>query len=749
MSNMSTSSAPSTPSLSEARQNFADPPLAFATRPLWFWGNTPVTVGGVREQMELARDRSGYGGFGILPFNPPGCAGFAPEYLSEGYFEVYAAALEKARELGMVMCLYDEFGFPSGSAGGKHGDGVPRFRNRHPGHTIKRLDRTQARVVGPGRHLIDVSQPGQRMAVVAMEVSSKERVNLTARASGGDFFWDAPRGEWNVMTFHCVQTESPLCDYLDPEASRLFVEMTHQEYHDRFKEHFGTTIDGVFFDEPTLYHEGGRVWTGAFNEKFIARHGFDPAVFYPALWCDIGEETQAARNHLFGFRAELYSLGFPKVIQDWCTARGITATGHQDQEEVVNQTAIAGDLMLSLKHQDIPGVDKIGGRLAERIYKVVSSAANNWDKGLVMSESYGAMGDIPEEELYQIAMDQYTKGINQLIPHAVWYDTDQVFFKPELSWRHPGYAWGLKAYNRYVARLNVLLQSHARHVADIAVLYPVATMQAEHRMEGPLDPYWGGVEIPELDYVDVGEWLFTEIGRDFTFVHPEVLNEKCAVEGDTLKLSNPVNSESFKVMILPGHTTIGWENLRKVRAFFDAGGKVIATGTLPNRSAEFGKDAEVVATMQAMFPNAPLGGGGSAAAAAAGGSVVSSTNQRGGRAVFLPKPSAESLRATLDTMVEVPDVAFEVGQELRCIHKVREGKDLFFFANLGPEPIDSWVQLRGTRDVELWDPHTGEIRPADLAHEHKGGEGVTRVRVSLGVLRSVFVVEPRTVDAKA
>ena len=87
---------------------------------------------------------------------------------------------------------------------------------------------------------------------------------------------------------------------------------------------------------------------------------------------------------------------------------------------------------LTIANQDIPGVDKIGGnRPAERFYKVISSAAYNWDKALVMSETYGAMGDIDWETIYHVAMEQYTKGINQLIPHAVWYDNTKVTFKPD------------------------------------------------------------------------------------------------------------------------------------------------------------------------------------------------------------------------------------------------------------------------------------------------------------------------------
>ena len=703
------------------REAFVDPPLKYATRPLWFWNNTTVTEAGIVTQMQAARDLCGYGGFGILPFGKA----FAPKYLTEDYFRMYGIALNKARELGMTMCIYDEYGFPSGSAGAINGDGIPRFANRFPDHTVKRLDKHEQDVTGPGLYSA-VIPAGRLMSIVAMDMESKTRVDLTSRVKDGKVSWSVPKGKWKVMIFVCVKDGDPNVDYLDPEGVERFVQMTHQQYYDRFKEYFGTTIDGTFNDEPTLYRAKGRMWTGAFNEKFTAKHGFDPAPLYPALWYDIGPKTSAARNYLFGFRSQLYATGFPKVIQDWCDEHGITATGHQDQEEVVNPVSVAGDLMLCFKHQDIPGVDKIGGnRPAERFYKVISSAAYNWDKALVMSETYGAMGDISWETIYHVAMEQYTKGINQIIPHAVWYDDQKVTFKPELSWRHTKYAGDLPQYNTYMSRLNVMLQNHGRHVADIAVLYPIATLQGSHHLDGELGHYKGGVVIPEADYVEVGEWLATEVGRDYTFIHPEVLDEKCRVQGRSLVLENPINHEAYRVVVVPGHKTIAWSNLKKIKAFYDQGGKVIATGTLPSRSAEFGHDDDVARTIAAMFPRP----------------AEMANNKRGGMAIFLKTPTSKSLREALDTMVDVYDVTFEVGKTLRYIHKVKEGRDVYFLANLSKRPISTWVELRGAVSPEAWDPHTGVISRPQSSRETRGGSDVTRVKIELPATRSLFIVD--------
>ena len=157
--------------------------------------------------------------------------------------------------------------------------------------------------------------------------------------------------------------------------------------------------------------------------------------------------------------------------------------------------------MLDGKYMGMPGIDKIGGnRPAEDFYKVVSSSANNWDKTYVMSETYGDMGNISIESMYNIAIEQYTKGINQLIPHAVWYNNADVWFLPELSYRNPLYNYQLADFNKFLSRLNYMLARTGRHVSDVAMMYPINTLQAGHYFDGPEGFYKGGVNIPDVDY---------------------------------------------------------------------------------------------------------------------------------------------------------------------------------------------------------------------------------------------------------
>lgn len=263
-------------------------------------------------------------------------------------------------------------------------------------------------------------------------------------------------------------------------------------------------------------------------------------------------------------RASLYAEGFMKTIDDWAEAHGIISTGHQDQEEVVNPVSVSGDLMLDGKYMGMPGIDKIGGnRPAEDFYKVVSSSANNWDKTYVMSETYGDMGNISIERMYNIAIEQYTKGINQLIPHAVWYNNADVWFLPELSYRNSRYNSLLADFNRFLSRLNYMLARTGRHVADVAMIYPINTLQAGHYFDGPEGFYKGGVNIPDVDYNMVSRMLTDNLGIDFTYIHPGVMDDRCSVDHQRLVMKNKINTESFSVIILPSCRVITLSNMKK------------------------------------------------------------------------------------------------------------------------------------------------------------------------------------------
>lgn len=702
----------------QLRSEFANPSLKYRPVPLWFWNNTEVTKQGIEYQLKAMRDSCGYGGVSILPFGKE----FKPEYLTDAYFDLYRFVIDKASELGMRICIYDEYGFPSGSGGWKNGDGRSRFGEKNPELLLKGLDKKEFKVE-PGKECrIPVKTKGKIMGIVAMEQGKLDCVDITSSMRDSVVTWKVPKGEWRIMVFSCSYSGVPIADYLSEEATGKFISMTHQVYYEKFSKYFGNTVYGTFFDEPTLYHANGRVWTDGYNLKFENKYGFSPVKYYPALWYNIGDKTAAARNLLFGFRTELYAKGFTRTIDDWNRKYGIVATGHQDNEEVENPVGTSGDLMKCFKYLEAPGIDKIyGNRPAEKFYKVVASSAYNWDKSIVMSETYGGMG-ISTDSMYSVAMDQYVKGINQLILHAYWYNNakEKVTYLPELSERNPIYRKDLPAFSKYLSRMNLLLQNDGSFIADAAILYPINQMQAEHYFDGPLNAYKGGVITPKSDYVEVGRLLSDEIGINFMFLHPEILDERCGVSGNLLTLQSRLHPQRLRVVIVPSCRTILLSNLRKIKEFFDQGGSVIFTTQLPEKSAELGQDKEVKAIIKELISESGM-----------------RKNKNGGIALFVPEVNIKSIIAALSSAKLTCFVKFENNEPLRYLHKKLDGKSLVFVTNPGKKAFVGSILLNDNKAYEMWDPYSGSVGTSGAKNE---GSGV-KVNLKLQPGKSIFVIE--------
>ena len=306
-------------------------------------------------------------------------------------------------------------------------------------------------------------------------------------------------------------------------------------------------------------------------------------------------------------------------------------------------------------------------------------------------------------------------------------------FRPELSHRNPIYREGLYAFNTFLARLNVMLRNDARYVTDIAVLYPIETMQGEHRFDGPLTAYEGGVAIPEMDYVQIGLRLTERLGRDFMFLHPEVLAQSCRAGGKTLlTLENDRQYNTFTTLIVPSSKTISAANLEKILAFFEAGGRVVFTTRMPEKSTEPGQDARIAELTEKLLPRTLRESG------------RPNENKQGGRVVFLPDPTTEAIGRALDSQPGTFDVEWNSGSRpLRYIHKRLDGKNIYYLANLDDSTFDSEIRLKGKMRLALWDPHTGEIAPVEARHLRQKTGTVTSVPLRLESSRSVFLVETK------
>ena len=189
---------------------------------------------------------------------------------------------------------------------------------------------------------------------------------------------------------------------------------------------------------------------------------------------------------------------------------------------------------------------------------------------------------------------------------------------------------------------------------------------------------------------------------------------------------------------------------QKILEFYRSGGKVIATSKLPLHSAEFGEDAEVQDVMKEIFGDGQ------------------NSNEAGGMAFFLP--DAAGLKEVLDICLPHRDVDFsektwDTGQlsiyqmgmkldskewmqmqrpdyngALTYTHKVKEGKDIYFFANSSENHLDSDVWLRGKMGLKGWDPHSGRQIDLDTNFVSRSGEAGTSFTLNLPANTSIFII---------
>ncbi|HWS00601.1 MAG TPA: glycosyl hydrolase, partial [Prolixibacteraceae bacterium] len=668
--------------VSEWRTSFLNPPDQY--RPVPFWHiNGKLTTAEIEKQMEAAKTESGYGGVTVLPVSagkqhPTGMPtpGMEPSFLSGDYFARYLDILEAAKKKGMQVILYDDIDFPSGSAG-------KLMRELHPNDRLKYLEKTDTLVAGSSTlNLILRNDPV--MAVVAMKVPSLERVNLSRFVTGKKLQWTAPSGEWRVMVFYCSQTNHKLVDYMSPSAVAKYLPLTYGEYEKRFKDYFGTTIRQIFYDD-VGYVAKERGWTPEFNRKFKERYGKDPDLYYPALYEDIGPETAAARVSMFDTRAELLSEGYPRMVNEWSEKNGLLSSGHPPGNYKLQPTDTNLDAFKFYRHTQIPLMDYIFYHTHGREgFKLISSAADVYDRPVVAAEMNGAFleDQFKPDMLFRTAMDVFTRGVNFLIPHGMWYDyrPEAVRIPPLLSSYSPKTGPLLPSYSDFVARSCYLLQG-GRRVADVAILNPITSLQAFFKFNSGKKP-WGSYAPPETDYLTVGDLLTRKLHRDFTFIHPETwVSGQCKLMKDEIELGNKENHQNYKLLIVPGGKVISVTVLQKIQSWAEQGGKVIATSMLPCQSAEFGKDQEVVSIVKALFGIDPTG------SMPVSNGKIRETG-KGGKVAFVPHPDASSLSAIMEQMDLAADLVFESlpvlsdeKTEVSYIHKVRENRNIWYIAN--------------------------------------------------------------------
>ena len=402
----------------------------FSQAPFWFWNDE-------LNEEEISRQLDEFQAHGVHAFVIHPRAGL-PEslsWMSIRLLDYMRFAIEEAKQRNMWVILYDEGMYPSGSSAGQVVAENPDFACRgwvaidlttaSPESEIQgvkidaqsqvHLDATQTLVAE-----VDRRHDGHRLVIVDQPIHTTIRgLHFTEQ--------DPPRRQDQREVNEC----HPLAaDLLNPDAMICFINKVYQRYYDEFAEYFGTTIQAIFTDEPSLLgkHDRPPGWIVRPGTRDALIHinrflQYDFTPYLPTLWDDQEPEAEKYRaDYNRAIKARLEETYY-EPISAWCRKHDVKLTGHPD----------ASDDIGILRHFDLPGQDLVlryvepgkvtaleGGH--STMGKCASSAMVHLGAKRNSNEFAGAYGhQLTFAEYRWLALWLLIRGCNLLIPHAFYY----------------------------------------------------------------------------------------------------------------------------------------------------------------------------------------------------------------------------------------------------------------------------------------------------------------------------------------
>lgn len=471
-----------------------NPPLDCAVSYSWLW-NVPVTRELVDKSLaEIVK--AGVKSLYILPlpkdFRPETMRTFlSPEYLSEEYFEIVKYALTRCVELGIMPWLYDEGGWPSGSAAGI---------------TAREYPEAKTTMLGSRAVTLRAGEKYERCESFIALFDGKNRLSEDF-VSESDVTFTEYYGTPNYEFPHFL-------DYTDPKMTDTFINNTYVTHKKALGELFGTAIPLIFTDEPGLKRV---TLPKKVFDNFTARFGYDIRDYLYVLPDPDAAKTEKefrARMDYGKFVGELFINNTFKRLAKWCEENGIHYAGHIMADNYPDGGKFGYySLLETLRQLHIPGVDAIweqirfpyGGRVpydsveTERMPffpLLASSAARQKGRNLALTESMGVYGDgITPDEIKYVTNYQMIRGINVISYAHIPIDCarySSLLIRPMFRPEKPGF-YNLGHLNDYFARLSYL--SRLGHREGDTALYQ------------PIDDFFGNNEMCEaaaVSFRDLG-----------------------------------------------------------------------------------------------------------------------------------------------------------------------------------------------------------------------------------------------------
>ena len=375
---------------------------------------------------------SGYRGVCLHPRD-----GLRVPYNSRFYWERISHLISLARARDLEVCHYDEFPFPSGSAGGLMPALWPESRMRELDFSF--VDETLG-----ADNLISLG-PQPLLALVRFREENQvwrdaQDVTPDTGPHLDTWVWGHWHNRFYTGTHHVreerheravadrfnlvYRPETPIepgerllavrlqtvagqkgqsgkPDLTRPDVSEAFLKLIYTRFSELSTKH-NLENTPVFQDEVTFGTEFP--WNGEIERRLSAvwgereTHGDNWARGFLAMWAPRIDEWETARFSYRRAAGEALEAGWFARAQKFCAQNNLRVMGHLPGEEsIFAHSQLMGDAFKTLRHFDVPGYDIISGHIPDENSsqslgaKLVQSAA--WLDGKPsMAEAFAANG---------------------------------------------------------------------------------------------------------------------------------------------------------------------------------------------------------------------------------------------------------------------------------------------------------------------------------------------------------------------
>ncbi|HTQ09220.1 MAG TPA: glycosyl hydrolase [Fimbriimonadaceae bacterium] len=713
------------------KAGFASPPASARPWVYWFWLNGNITKEGITADLE-AMKRVGIGGVLIMETDQGAPVG-PVDFGSPQWRDLFHHAVEEAHRLGLQINMNDDAGWAGSGGpwitpeesmkkvvwsetpaeGGQDFDGtLPQpqtiagyYRDiavlafPTPGsYRIKEVEGKAGFVRRDAPPTIDYGvAPGDSI------VDPAKLQDLTSQmGADGHLNWTPPDGNWTIMRIGYTSTgsmnePSPKtglgleCDKLSEQGSEAAFNGLIGKLVQDSGPLAGPALVRMHIDS---WEVGSQNWTQTFREEFRKRRGYDPLRYLPILSGRVIGSLAMSERFLWDMRetiAELLNDNYEGHMEQLARAHGIRLSTEAYGDMTMDDLAYAGradEPMSEFWTWNGQMTDPEGNSLPY-VYEM-SSAAHIYGKPILGAESFTS--DDSERWRYwpgvikSLGDFEFARGVNRFVFHRYalqpWLNVAPgmsmgpwgLHYERTNTWWDESTPW-----HTYLARCQDLLQQ-GMPVVDVLYLAPEGAPSA-------FIPPPDGLHGPyRSDACSADALLHLALAKDGRIVFPSGM--------------------SYRVLVLPSGGGMTPQMLRAIKVLVDQGATVIGPKPVesPSLSDYPACDAEVKSLSDSLWGSGKI--------------------------------STKTVEQVLAAKGVPPDFASD--HYLIAGHRRIGDSDVYFVANPRRANVDGVCRFRvAGKRPELWDPETGETRPAPSFWT---AGGVTSIPLTFGPSDSLFVV---------